>query len=111
MNDVFGVELQVSLDDMLHVEQSLGMRQTLLDHFAEIRPTKFRDNVGVITCGEDFTQPQDMAAVPEFLQYLDLTVEQFSIDVILEHLEVNHFNSHALIYIEEEVPVSSCRPR
>lgn len=75
------------------------MRQTQFDHLAEIRATKFRDDVCVISCGEDITQTQDMTAAPEFLQDLDLTVEQFSVDVILEHLEVNHFHSHAFIYM------------
>lgn len=82
MDDVFGLELQVSLDYMLHVEHSLGMGQTLFDDLAEIRAAKFCDDVGVISCGEDVTQAQDITAVPKFLQDLNLAVEKLAVDVI-----------------------------
>jgi hypothetical protein len=52
-----------------------------------------------------------MTAVSKFLQDLDLAVEKLAIDVVLEHLEVDYFHSHAFIYMRKGLPVSSCRPR
>lgn len=106
-----GLKLEVPSDDMGHEGMSLRMREATLDAGTEIGRAEFGDDVGVVAGGVDIAEMEDMGAVAQVLQDLYLRVEQLTIDVVFEHLEVDHLHRYMLLCIPHSLPVSSWRPR
>lgn len=111
MNDALLGKVVVSLHDLLHITTGLVLRESLLDHFAEIGVAKFSDDVGIVLGGEDIMEGEYVREVFKFFQDLNFAIQKYPVDLVLEHLEVDDLDRHVLICVPHPLPVSSCRPR
>ena len=96
MYDVVLGEVEVALEDLLHVLGGLLLGEPLLDDLAEIAIAEFSDDVGIILGGEDIVEGEDMVHGLELLEHLDLTVQEDPVNVVLEHFEIDDLDCHWL---------------
>lgn len=69
----------------------------MLDAFREIGVAKFGYDIGVVFSGEDIVDIEDVGHVFEFFEDVDFCVEESAVDLILEKLKINDFDSHRLV--------------
>lgn len=96
MYDVIFGEVEVPKYDLLHVPTGLVLREPLLDDLAEIVIAELGDDIGIILGGEDIVEGEYMRHALEFLEHLNLTIEEDPVDVVLEHLEIDDLDCHWL---------------
>ncbi len=97
MNDILLGEVKVTHDDLLDEVGCLGFRQTLLDEFAKVRLTQLSDDVGVVFGRVHFVETEYVREVFEFLEHLDLALEQDFVNLVFEETQVNHLDCHILV--------------
>lgn len=96
MDDVIFGEVEVAKDDLLHVLAGLVLRESLLDDLAEIVVAELGDDIGVVLGGEDIVEGEYMGHALEFLEHLNLTIQEYPVDVVLEHLEIDDLDCNWL---------------
>jgi hypothetical protein len=94
VDDISARKVEVALEDLLHEDGCLCFRESLLDDLVEVGVAEFGDDVGVVLGGVDFAQRQDEGQVLEFLQHLDLALQQYFIYLILQQSQVDDFDGH-----------------
>jgi hypothetical protein len=90
-------DVGVALDDLRHEDQTVLLRQSLLDLATEVGVAQLGDDVGVVLGGVDLVQGEDVGHVLHRLEYLYFGREQRFINLVLEHLQVDHLHRHRLV--------------
>ena len=96
MNDVLLREVKIANDNLLDKVCGFSLGQPLFDELAQIWFAQLSNDVSVIFGGVDFVKAEDVRKAFEFLEHLDLTLEQYFVNLIFEQTQVNDFDCHIL---------------
>lgn len=102
MYDSVVVDVRVAIDDLIHECHGLILRDNSLigDELGEISAiTEFSDDIGVVLGIVDVVNFYDIFAIFQNLEHLYLRGEKILMHLSLDHLHIDDFNSHSLIYI------------
>ena len=96
MDNFFLVNLQISLDDLIHEMKNLIVCWLVFNLFVQVTTTKFRNDVCVIFCCINLVKCEHVGDRFKFFKDVDLRLEKGSIDFILQHFHINDFDCHRL---------------
>ena len=96
--DLVLVDFLVSLEELGHVEVGFGFCEFGLDDLVHVWGAEFGNQVSVIFSGEDIEKCEDVGFAFEFFEDIDFGLEQYAIDFVFEHFEVDDFHSDWDLY-------------
>ena len=94
MNNLLLINLQVSLNDLIHEMQDFIFVGFVFYLLIEIATTKFCNDVSVIFGSVNLMQCEYIGHSLELFKDIDLRFEQSSIDLVFEHLHIDDFYCH-----------------
>jgi len=96
VDDIFPGEVEVACEDLLDELEGFSFGEAFFEGFVEVGVAEFGDDVGVVFGGVDFVEGEDVGERFEFLEDLDLALEEDFIDLVFEHAEVDDFDGDGL---------------
>lgn len=97
MNNLLLVNLQVSLNDLIHHFKHLLFTRLSLNLLVEVTGAELSDDVSVIFGGVNFMQCENIGYTLDFFKDFDLRFEESSVDLVFEHLHIDDFDSDRLL--------------
>ena len=101
--------LLISNKKLVHVVKDLCLRKSFLDFPTQITFTQLSDDVSIVLCGVDFVQGEYMWHILHGFEDLDFGGQQSSINLALEHFEIDNFDCHRLVIVVVSTLINAAR--
>lgn len=100
MNDRAGVDLVVTVDDLVHEGDGLGLGEGPFvgDGFGEVSSVaELGDDVGVVAGVVNVIDFYDVVTVFEVFEDIDFGGEQVLVDLAFDHAHIDDFDGYGLV--------------